>query len=333
MKEAVLHTQDLALGYRQKNRETHLLQENVNLKLNRGEITCLLGPNGSGKSTLIRTIAGFQKSIAGKVFIDNENIDNLSAAESATKISVVLTEQTFVGSMSVFDMVAYGRVPFTGFLGRLREKDKQIIEKALIETGIENLYDRRFFELSDGERQKVMIAKSLAQETPIILLDEPTAFLDFPSKIEILQLLRKASWDHNKTILLSTHDLNLAIRFADKVWLMGKEKPLEAGIPEDLILSGKFGEFFDREKTKFDIHTGNFEFRTQHLANIQVSGNSVAYEWLVKALQRKGYRINSEENNVASIKVIDSQFCVTVGKKEFSLGSISEVLSILNEVE
>ncbi|MCF8365367.1 MAG: ABC transporter ATP-binding protein [Bacteroidales bacterium] len=331
MKDVVLNTKKLSIGYRQKGGLKNVLHKGLNLRLNRGEITCLLGPNGSGKSTLIRTLAGFQKIIDGEVFIQNTELSTISAGESAKKMSVVLTEQVFVGNMEVFDVVAYGRSPYTGFLGRLSEIDTMTIEHALRETGIENLHNRKYFELSDGERQKVLIAKSLAQETPIIFLDEPTAFLDFPSKIEILQLLRKASWEQNKAILLSTHDLQLAIRFADKIWLMGNDKAMQAGIPEDLILSGRFAEFFDRDKTKFDIASGNFEFQAQPIGNININGSGTSAEWLKKALIRKGYQVNGIENPVAVIDITKNQYQITRDKESTQAETIAEVLEAIKK--
>jgi len=330
MKDVVLHTEKLSIGYHQKGRGQNVLHEGLNLKLNSGEITCLLGPNGSGKSTLIRTLAGFQKAIYGKVFIRENELSTISTDEAAKKISVVLTEQVFVGDMNVFDMVAYGRSPYTGFMGRLSKQDTLAIEKALIETGIENLHDRKYFELSDGERQKVLIAKSLAQQTPIIFLDEPTAFLDFPSKIEILQLLRNASWKQDKAILLSTHDLQLAIRFADKIWLMGKNKAMQAGVPEDLILSGRFAGFFDRDKTKFDIVSGNFEFQAQPIGNIIVKGSGVSYEWLKRALIRKGFQVNGTEKEIAIIEIFNNRFHIISKEGNKKLETIAEVIEILN---
>jgi len=331
MKDVVLHTEKLSIGYHQKGRGSNVLHRGLNLRLNKGEITCLLGPNGSGKSTLIRTLAGFQKVIEGEVFIQSTELSAISAAEAAKKISVVLTEQVFVGNMEVFDMVAFGRSPYTGFLGRLNEKDTLAIEEAMVETGIENLHNRKFIELSDGERQKVLIAKSLAQETPIIFLDEPTAYLDFPSKIEILQLLRKASWKQDKAILLSTHDLQLAIRFADKIWLMGENKTMQAGIPEDLILSGRFAEFFDREKTKFDISSGNFEFQAQSIGNIIVNGSGAYANWLKKALIRKGYQVNGNGNHIAEINIIKNQFHIIWDKESTQAETIAEVLEVIKK--
>lgn len=225
MMNATLHTSDLSIGYKLSGGAVNMLHQHVNLQLHTGEVICLLGPNGSGKSTLIRTLAGFQKPLYGKVFFDNDDLSTLPAAQLAHRVSVVLTGQVDIANTNVFSMVAYGRTPYTGFLGRLQTKDRMIVDRALEQVGINNLAQRKFDELSDGEKQKVMIAKSLAQQTPLIFLDEPTAFLDFPARVEILKLLRQAARNSGKAILLSTHDLNLAIRFADNIWMMEKISP------------------------------------------------------------------------------------------------------------
>lgn len=333
MKKHVIHTENLAIGYQQKGSKSTKLHSGINLNLNAGEITCLLGPNGSGKSTLIRTLAGFQKSIEGKIFIGERHADEYSPGELAKQISVVLTEQVYVGTMHVFDMVAFGRSPYTGFMGRLGEEDRHLVEKALHDTGIAHLFKRKFTELSDGERQKVMIAKSLAQETPVILLDEPTAFLDFPSKVEILQLLRKAAWEHNKAVLLSTHDINLAIRFADKIWLMGKTDKMVTGIPEDLVLDKKINLFFDRENTRFDLDSGNFEFQTPPKGNLHVEGDGIKYLWLTKALTRKGWEINGSDFPLANIILKNDQFELASKGNVKTSESISEILELLEKIQ
>lgn len=331
--DPVIHTRKLAIGYHLKSGLDKVLHSEMNMALHSGEITCLLGPNGSGKSTLIRTLAGFQKPLGGDVIAGNSSITELTVSETARIISVVLTEQVFTGNMHVFDMVAFGRSPYTGFMGRLGEEDHRIVETALRNTGIEKLHLRKFDELSDGERQKVMIAKSLAQETPVIMLDEPTAFLDFPSKVEILQLLRKAAWNHQKTILLSTHDLGLAIRFADKIWLMGKENQTETGVPEDLVLNGRINHFFDRESTKFDLETGDFEFRVPARGNVRIEGEGIKYNWLVKALIRKGYAINTTAKPIAEITLKDQHIRALSAIEKLETEFISEVLEFLQKIQ
>ncbi|OQX75137.1 MAG: hypothetical protein B6D64_12230 [Bacteroidetes bacterium 4484_276] len=295
----VLKTYNLSIGYRFNRGEDKILHKHIELELYSGEITCLLGPNGSGKSTLIRTFSGFQPALGGDLFIDAKSISQYKPKELARLLSVVLTEHPNVGNMTVYAMVAFGRSPYTGFLGHLNKTDRGVIEKALTNAGIPELRNRQFHSLSDGEKQKVFIAKSLAQETPLMFLDEPTAFLDFPSKVEILQLLRKTAWDQQKAVLLSTHDLNLALQFADKIWLMGSNKPIVTGVPEDLVLSGKFGSYFDHKNISFDKISGMFTFGAATRRAIIVSGQHVKLDWLRKALQRKGYEVlNAEDTSV-----------------------------------
>jgi len=300
----VLKTYDLSIGYHLKRGEDKILHRNIGLDLYGGEITCLLGPNGSGKSTLIRTFSGFQAALGGDLLINEKSLNQYSAKELAKVVSVVLTEHPVVGQMNVFSMVAFGRSPYTGFLGKLAKEDYHIIEKALENAGITELRNRQFQSLSDGERQKVFIAKSLAQETPLMFLDEPTAFLDFPSKVEILQLLRKTAWEQNKAILLSTHDLNLALQFADKIWLMGQDKPIVTGVPEDLVLSGKFANYFDHKNISFDKTTGTFTFDAATKQAIVVSGQHIKLDWLKKALHRKGFEVLNENGGSEPLTLV-----------------------------
>jgi iron complex transport system ATP-binding protein len=326
MQKAILETTNMSIGYKHgRNRET-LVQNHINLSLNSGEICCLLGPNGSGKSTLIRTLAGFQQSLDGTVSLGEKSISHFTAGELAKNISVVLTQHIEPGIMSVFDMVAYGRSPYTGFLGKLNAEDKAAIVEALDKTGISALHTRLFTELSDGEKQKVMIAKSLAQETPVIILDEPAAFLDFPSKIEIMHLLRKTAWEENKAVLLSTHDLNLALQFADKLWLMGKGMPMRSGLPEDLILAGHLGELFDRNKTRFDLVSGSFEYENTHIGNVNVKGQEIEMLWLGRALARKGFALNTGDKALAEIHFKRPTYQIKIAGNTFECESIAGVL-------
>ena len=192
--------------------------------------------------------------------------------------------------MSVRELVEMGRSPYTGFWGRLGKEDKQVVEKSIALVRIENLASRMVHTLSDGERQKVMIAKALAQETPVIFLDEPTAFLDFPSKVEIMQLLHHLTRSTNKTIFLSTHDLELALQIADKIWLMDRTNGITTGTPEDLALSGHLSGFFARKGIVFDTETGLFRIDNQYSREIRLTGHGQKYAMVRKALQRNGIR-------------------------------------------
>lgn len=214
---------NLVVGY-PDGRHTRQLNHAANEEARDGMLTCLIGANGAGKSTLLRTIAGFQLPLEGTVLLGGDDVRALSPRQRAERMAVVLTDRPDVMCTTVWEMVATGRAPFTGFWGRLSGKDRNIVTRSLRLVGIEWMADRTVASLSDGERQKVMIAKALAQQTPIILLDEPTAFLDYPSRVEVMQLLLNIAHEEHKTVLLSTHDLDLALHTADRLWLFEKER-------------------------------------------------------------------------------------------------------------
>ena len=241
-REETIRIQDLSIGYRTKH-SVKCVAEGISDSICSGELTCLLGENGAGKSTLLRTLSGFLPPISGEVFILGKSLSDYKERELATVIGVVLTERTNLQNMTVEELVGMGRSPYTGFWGRLSAEDRVKVGEALDMVGIAGLRERLVQTLSDGERQKVMIAKALAQETPIIFLDEPTAFLDYPSKVEILRLLGRLSHDMGKTIFLSTHDLELALRVADRVWLMSRQGRLQTGLPENLVIDPETGKF------------------------------------------------------------------------------------------
>lgn len=205
-------TNRLTVGYR-----GHRVVEDISLSLPCGRLVCLLGPNGAGKSTLLRTLCGFQPPIAGTVTISGSDITTMSAAEVARLVSVVLTDRPLTPSLTVAEMVGMGRAPYTGFWGRLSDDDRRLVSEAMQTVGIAPLATRRMGRLSDGERQKVMIAKALAQHTPVIVLDEPTAFLDYPSKVAVMKTLARLAHDEGKTILMNTHDLELAAQLGDEL--------------------------------------------------------------------------------------------------------------------
>lgn len=205
-------TNRLTVGYR-----GHRVVEDISLSLPCGRLVCLLGPNGAGKSTLLRTLCGFQPPIAGTVTISGSDITTMSAAEVALLVSVVLTDRPPTPSLTAAEMVGMGRAPYTGFWGRLSDEDRRLVSEAMQTVGIAPLATRRMGRLSDGERQKVMIAKALAQHTPVIVLDEPTAFLDYPSKVAVMKTLARLAHDEGKTILMSTHDLELAAQLGDEL--------------------------------------------------------------------------------------------------------------------
>ena len=222
-KKMMITLKNLVVGY-PDGRHTRQLNHAANEEAHDGMLTCLIGANGAGKSTLLRTIAGFQLPLEGTVSLGGDDVRALSPRQRAERMAVVLTDRPDVMCTTVWEMVATGRAPFTGFWGRLSGKDRDIVTRSLRLVGIEWMADRTVASLSDGERQKVMIAKALAQQTPVILLDEPTAFLDYPSRVEVMQLLLNIAHEEHKTVLLSTHDLDLALQTADRIWLFEKER-------------------------------------------------------------------------------------------------------------
>lgn len=237
----MISLQNLTVGYGEK-----AILSDINQTLEPGRLVCLLGSNGVGKSTILRTLAGFQPPLSGEVLIDGRNLSSLTLAERSKAVSVVLTERVEVPYMKVADLVGMGRSPYTGFFGKLTKEDKQIVGEAIEMVGISSLAERTIDTLSDGERQKAFLAKALAQQTPIILLDEPTAFLDFHAKISTLRLMQKLAHETNKIILMSTHDVEMALRLSDLLWIVQDGK-IQTGTTASLTESGILRQFLGDE--------------------------------------------------------------------------------------
>lgn len=329
MKEATIRINNLSIGYRSNN-DTKLVASNITTTIYSGELTCLLGANGVGKSTLLRTLSAFQPRLSGEIALLSRDIQDYSDKELSTIVGVVLTDKCDIRNMSVRELIEMGRSPYTGFWGRLGKEDKRVVEEAIALVRIENLASRMVHTLSDGERQKVMIAKALAQETPVIFLDEPTAFLDFPSKVEIMQLLHSLTRSTNKTIFLSTHDLELALQIADKIWLMDREKGISTGTPEDLALSGYLSGFFARKGIVFDMETGLFRIDNQYNEKIRLVGDGQKYAMVRKALLRNGFYADSKIESENWIDAGDAAtstitLCLSDGQQQ-QVASIEELL-------
>ena len=253
---------NLSGGYKIKN-DFKPVFENLSASLFLGKLTCLLGVNGVGKSTLLRTLCGFQQKHSGEINIIGKSIDEYSDKELSRTIGVVLTERPIVGDLSVTELIGMGRSPYTGFFGRLNSEDETVVKEVISRIQIEELAERQVLTLSDGEWQKVMIAKTLAQETPLIYLDEPTAFLDFPSKVEIMHLLLDLARHAGKTVFLTTHDIELALQIADTLWLMDKKSGMTIGTPDELRSDGSIENFFRCNGATFDRETGFFRIIKQ----------------------------------------------------------------------
>lgn len=235
----MIKLQHLTVGYGEK-----AVLSDVNQTLNEGQLVCLLGSNGVGKSTLLRTLAGFLPPLSGEILLNGCELTSLPISRRSQAVSVVLTERVEVPYMKVVDLVGMGRSPYTGFFGTLTKEDRRIVGEAIEMVGIEDLTERTIDTLSDGERQKAMIAKALAQHTPIILLDEPTAFLDFHSKVGTLRLMLRLAHETGKSILLSTHDVEMALRLSDMLWIV-LDGEIKTGTTASLKEDGTLRKFLE----------------------------------------------------------------------------------------
>ncbi|WP_372746033.1 ABC transporter ATP-binding protein [Lutibacter sp.] len=245
----IIKVSDLSIGYRSK-KHISTIASNLNIELKAGNMVCLLGKNGVGKSTLLRTLTKVQPALSGEVFIDNKNLKTLTNNELAKKLSLVLTERLPDSSLTVFELVALGRQPFTNWIGYLTSEDMEIIYAAFEKTSTKHLMKTKCYELSDGQLQRVLIARALAQNTPIIVLDEPTAHLDLHHTISTFSLLKNLASEFNKTIIISTHETNLALQLADELWLMSSSK-FVSGPTEKLINDDELDNLFDSDLIRF----------------------------------------------------------------------------------
>jgi iron complex transport system ATP-binding protein len=292
-----LSTADLSVGYRRASLENRLF-EDLNVALRGGEMICFMGPNGAGKSSLLRTLAGLQQPLAGKV-----NLHAGSPTENIShQIAVVLTDRINAANLTVEDILNFGRYPYLGWSIHLNHEDKRIIQRSVEQVQVGPLLKKRLYELSDGQLQMVMIARALAQDTPTILLDEPTAHLDLNNRLEIMNLLRQLSRSMGKAILLATHELDLALQTADLIWLTGNKRNIISGLPEDLVLNGIFDEIF-RFKG-FDLQTGKVVHDAFRNKAIDLRGEGPAYLWTKNALERNGYTVVRDESAEISITLV-----------------------------
>jgi len=294
----ILSFSSLLIGYR-SGRNKNILLPPLNAFAQKGELIAVIGENGIGKSTLLRTITGLQEPLGGKVFLGDKPLDELPRYALAKKIGYISTEPVRVTNMKVYDLVSLGRYPHTNWLGKLYADDHAIVADAIEKVGLQPLLNRYINELSDGERQRAMIARVLAQDTEILVMDEPTAFLDIRSRYEIVHLLHDLSKTRQKTIIFSTHDLLTAISDSDKIWLTLKDSFID-GAPEDLIINGVFDRLFGDSSVKFNQSDGSFSLKRAMQGNVFVDARGVDRYWTEKAVNRAGFGISADQ---AEIKV------------------------------
>jgi len=320
---------DLSTGYRSR-REEKVISRHLELAIAPGEVVMLMGPNGSGKSTLMHTMAGLLPPLSGEVIISGKPLSSLKMKELARLLSLVLTERIPAGNMSISDIVAVGRYPYTGFRGSLRPEDKAVIHEALRACHLDGMQERLYSTLSDGEKQRVMIARALAQETPLILLDEPTAHLDLPSRLEVTTMLRTLARSLGKSILISTHELDLALGWADTIWLMDRAGEIVSAAPEDLILDGHIERVFGAPTLSYDQERGEFSIRQSGGKKIYLRGEGLRYIWTSRALQRLGYEVTASTGAYPEVVLTAGAWeLVLLSGKRSVYPSITELLGAL----
>jgi iron complex transport system ATP-binding protein len=285
---AVLSLSSVSVGYRTSRSRSHCVVTGISEEISAGELVCLIGPNGGGKSTLLRTAAGMQPPLGGSVSLLGSDLHRMPKRDLARRVSVVLTSKVSVGQLTGWELAALGRMPYTNWSGNLSTQDYGIVTTALRDAGALQFGDKQVAELSDGERQKVMLARALAQEPRLMILDEITAFLDLPRRIEIMTVLRELAHRDGKAILLSTHDLELALSMADRLWILPTGKSLVTGVPEDLVLDGVFARAFASEGLHFDTLKGGFTTVGLPRREIPFAGSGIGAAWTRRALARKG---------------------------------------------
>ncbi|MCL4131838.1 UNVERIFIED_CONTAM: hypothetical protein GTU68_037574 [Idotea baltica] len=256
---SILKTNNLSIGYKSKKEES-VIRSNINLDLKKGELIGLVGANGIGKSTLLRTITQVQPKLSGSILLDSNPLEDYSNIELAKTLSLVLTESVSSKNLTVYELVALGRQPYTNWVGNLSEIDIEIVNHAIQQTNICDLKHQKCFELSDGQLQKVMIARALAQDTELIILDEPTTHLDMYHKAYILKLLQRLVKDTNKTIIFSSHEIDLAIQLCDTIIVISKNKVI-TDTPSNLIKQGVFNNLFPKDLIIFDENVGSFRVK------------------------------------------------------------------------
>jgi iron complex transport system ATP-binding protein len=277
--------------------------EGLNLSAERGDLVCVLGPNGIGKSTLLRTMARMQPPLSGSIALDGTPLQSMTPADLARHLAVVLTEHVTIEALSARRVVEWGRYPHSGWFGGLNDDDRRVVTWAIEAAGAAHVAGREFSRLSDGERQRVMIARALAQEPAVLVLDEPTAFLDPASQVEIMELLRRLARDAHVAVVVSTHDLDVALRIADVVWLVMPAGDLLVGAPEDLLLAGSIARAFEGGRVRFCPESRTFRVPRAVLGGAAVRGSGIRAAMASAVVERAGYAVEPASSDWARLSV------------------------------
>ena len=321
---AILKTHNMAVGYGQRKRT--ILLDRLNLQLEQGSLVALLGKNGAGKSTLLKALTCDTLPIDGSVEIDGRPSTDISKLELSRLVALVATERIMGGAFTIRELVALGRQPHTGFLGRLSSHDNEVVDRCLAAVGITHKAEQHVADLSDGERQKAMIAKALAQETPIIVLDEPTAFLDVASRIETMKLLHALAREQNKAVLLSSHDISQSLLLADELWVITNNREMITGTTEQVVMGGAMDKVFDNTAILFNNDLCDYEAQLPTLASVSLECNDPKLKRCVaNALLRNGIAVSSTSNNVLEVKAIN-RYILADGTEATDVKQVAKLL-------
>ena len=285
-----LNIENLSVGYRIKSQKKILIS-NISAQLLPGNFACLVGANGIGKSTLLKTIAGLEKPLSGKTYLKGQDIASLTRNKIAGIMSVVLTERVNLPDMRVYDLVGLGRYAHTGWRGHLSEADHQAVLRALTYCGMTDFQNRPLGQLSDGERQMIMVALGLAQEPDIMILDEPTAYLDANRKVQFTELMQRLTKETGLSVICSTHDLELASRSADVFWLITHNGEFHSGAPEDMALNGLLDKVFSASSMRFDHQVCGYKIRYKKIGTATIQASGLVSLWTKRVLEKAGFDV------------------------------------------
>ncbi len=319
----------LSTGYKSRKTE-RIVSKRIDLSVLSGELVMLMGPNGCGKSTLMLTMAGLLQPMSGEITIAGRDMHSLRMSEKAKMFSLVLTDKIASSNLTVHDIVVIGRYPYVSYRGRLSAEDKRIVSESLTACRLTGFESRLYSELSDGEKQRVMIARALAQQTPVMLLDEPTAHLDLPSRLEVIAMLRDLARNTYKSILMSTHEMDLALQWADTVWLMDRGGVVTCGTPEDLVLNHAFERVFGNDKLSFDPELGAFSVKHSTAVPVLVEGCGASYKWTLNALHRNGFVETADTACTRKVLIQENGWLLQLENRSERHDSIGSLLHALH---
>ena len=329
----MIEAKNISIGYKQNGGVAKLL-DSASFEFQKGKLYGIIGSNGKGKTSLLQVLSAYKKPLEGNLSLFGKQYSDYSSYDFSKLISVVFTERPQIEFMTVFEFVSSGRTPHTGFYGSLNKNDLRTISYAMTRCGIAHLKQRKLNTLSDGEYQKALIAKSLAQETPIILLDEPATYLDVSAKIKLMNLLRDLVLSEQKTIIMSTHDIDLAIKYSDNLLVFNDDKTLEQGTPEDLILNKRFDMLFSSDDLCFNIENGIFETIDTVSPTIKVEGDKIMQKWVLNALSK--YPNFCQQNQFINAKILchgDKSLSLIINNQSSqTFESIAEMLTVLQSL-